>query len=64
MSRKVFEHPGILICSGCGTELQSEHGATYPMPTQWIYFCPRPECPQHNERLVIPVRSMVCMTAV
>jgi hypothetical protein len=63
MSRRVLEHPGILYCSGCGQELKSEHGTTFPMPTQWIFACTNAHCPYHQERLIVPIRSMVCLTA-
>lgn len=63
MSRRVLLHPGILYCSGCGKELQSENGTTFPMPTQWIFTCHNTVCPQTGERLIVPVKSMVCMSA-
>ena len=63
MSRRVLLHPGTLYCSGCGHELQSEHGSTQPMPLQWIYACTFTTCPQFGERLIVPVKSMVVMSA-
>lgn len=63
MSRRVLLHPGILFCSGCGKELQPEHGTVIPQTLQWVYACTNTQCKQVGERLVIPIKSMVVLNA-
>jgi len=64
MSLKVYEDPGILYCSGCGNPLKPEHGQTFPMPNQWVFACTDTQCPQVGQRLIVPIRSMVCLNAL
>lgn len=60
---KVLIHPGVLYCTGCGHELQWEHGTVLPTTLQWICECTFSTCPQLGQRVVIPFKSMVCLTA-